>query len=205
MKRFRFVLLVLSAAALASSTVVPAQGSVSDGVRYAADGMVVRPTDYREWVYLSSGLGMTYGPAGQGANRPPNFDNVFVNRDSYRAFLKTGKWPDKTMFILEVREAVENASINNGGRTQGAIAFMEAAVKDQARFAATNGWGYFDFGQGASLARTAAPLASTTRCYQCHKANTAVEQTFVQFYPELMDVARRLGTVRPDYDPSRKP
>jgi hypothetical protein len=184
-----------------------AQGSDSDGVRYAADGTVVRPTDYREWVYLSTGLGMTYGPAAQAqtGNRPPNFDNVFVNRDSYRAFLKSGRWPDKTIFILEVREAIENASINNGGRTQGEILFMEAEVKDQKRFAATNGWGYFDFGRGANLARSAAPLEATARCYQCHKANTAVEQTFVQFYPELMDVARRLGTVRSDYDPARKP
>jgi len=27
----------------------------------------------------------------------------------------------------------------------------------------------------------------------------------VQFYPTLMEVARRMGTVRADYDPARKP
>jgi len=27
----------------------------------------------------------------------------------------------------------------------------------------------------------------------------------VQFYPTLMEVARRIGTVRADYDPTRKP
>ena len=37
------------------------------------------PTDYREWVFLSSGLGMTYGPAGPAdASGNPRFDNVFV-------------------------------------------------------------------------------------------------------------------------------
>jgi len=27
----------------------------------------------------------------------------------------------------------------------------------------------------------------------------------VQFYPTLFDVAKRLGTVKPTYDPTRKP
>ena len=31
--------------------------------RYTADGQLTRPDNYREWIYLSSGLGMTYGPA----------------------------------------------------------------------------------------------------------------------------------------------
>jgi hypothetical protein len=31
-----------------------------------------------------------------------------------------------------------------------------------------------------------------------------VEWTFTQFYPTAFEVAQRLGTVRPDYDPARK-
>jgi len=30
------------------------------------------------------------------------------------------------------------------------------------------------------------------------------ENTFVQFYPTLMEVARRLGTVKATYDPAHK-
>ena len=30
--------------------------------RYTADGQLILPSDYREWVFLSSGLGMTYNP-----------------------------------------------------------------------------------------------------------------------------------------------
>ena len=63
---------------------------------------------------------MTYGPAG-GNGAPARFDNVFVNRESYRSFLATGRWPDKTMFVLEIRQAQANVSINNGGQTQGNI------------------------------------------------------------------------------------
>jgi hypothetical protein len=153
-------------------------------------------------VYLTSGLGMTYGPA-QSTSSAGNFDNVFVNRSSYAQFMNTGKWPDKTIFILEIRSAEDHVSINNGGRTQGALLAIEAEVKDQARF--PGGWAYFGFGGAPNLAATAAPLPATASCYSCHKANTAVEQTFVQFYPTLMEVARRMGTVRADYDPARKP
>ena len=54
---------------------------------------------------------------------------------------------------------------------------------------------------GFALASVAwgAPLPQTASCYSCHRDHTAVEQTFVQFYPALMDVARRFNTVKPEY------
>jgi hypothetical protein len=147
---------------------------------------------------------MTYGPAQAAAGRPPLFDNVFVTRAAYREFLRSGMWPDKTMFILEIRRADANVSINNGGHTQGDVVAIEAAVKDQQRFA-DGGWGYFSFDSPQGLADSAAPLPPTASCYSCHKANTAVDNTFVQFYPTLFDVAKRLGTIKPTYDQTRKP
>ena len=100
------------------------------------------------------------------------------------------------MFILEGRRAETNVSINNGGHTQGEIAFIEAAVKDTARFASTGGWGYFSFDSRNGLVDSAAPLPATATCYACHAANTAVDNTFVQFYPELFAVAKAKGTVK---------
>jgi hypothetical protein len=167
-------------------------------------GQLVRPLDYRSWVFLTSGLGMTYGPAKPAADRPPLFDNVFVTREAYEAFLRTGTWPDKTMFILEGRQAQANVSINNGGHTQGEMAFMEAAVKDASRFAATGGWGYFSFDSRNGLVDSAAALPPTASCYACHTANTAVDNTFVQFYPELFAVAKAKGTVKPTYKGGRE-
>lgn len=46
------------------------------------------------------------------------FDNVFVEPDSYRAFVKTGTWPDKTMLVLEHREAQAKGTINRHGNFQ---------------------------------------------------------------------------------------
>jgi hypothetical protein len=48
------------------------------------------------------------------------------------------------------------------------------------------------------------PNPPTASCYACHREHTAVENTFVQFYPTLLDVARRFGTVKSTYDPTRR-
>jgi len=68
---------------------------------------------------------------------------------------------------------------------------VEAAVKDESRFAQK--WAYFDFGRGD---RATAPPA-TSVCNSCHSQKTAVENAFVQFYPTLLEIATRKGTLNP--------
>jgi Cytochrome P460 len=202
----RGLYLVVAAAGLILGwrAVPTAQRSSADGPEYSGRGELLRPMDYREWMYLTSGLGMTYGPARPAAGRPANFDNVFVNPDSYRQFVASGTWPEKTIFVLEIRSAEEHVSINNGGQTQGGLITMEVSVKDRERFPDT-GWGYFEFGLASNPTPAATPLPQSASCYACHRNNTAVEWTFVQFYPTLFEVAKRMGTVKPTYDPAHKP
>jgi hypothetical protein len=164
-----------------------------DGPQFTPDGQLMLPKNYREWIHLSSGLGMTYGPAAQADHGNPMFDNVFVNPAAYRAFLEKGRWPDRTMFILEVRRSIGNGSINNGGHYQGDVMALEASVKDEARF--PQKWAYFGFGRGDK----ATPLPITSACNSCHNQNAAVENTFVQFYPTLLEVATQKGTLNPRY------
>lgn len=175
---------------------VSAQTSAVDGVpEYNKDGQLVRPANYREWVFLSSGLGMTYGPiADQNHDREPMFDNVFVTRKAYSAFLDTGKWPDKTMFVLEVRSSQSKGSINNGGHYQTGVVAVEAEVKDETRFPGK--WAFFAFGQSGQTGKL---FPATATCYTCHPSHGAVDNTFVQFYPTLLEVARRKGTLTPAY------
>src|SRR5260370_16203255 len=78
-------------------------------IQYTKDGEMALPKNYREWVFLSSGIGMTYASTAGGN---PNFENVFVNPAAYQAFLKTGTWPDKTVLSLEVRRSETQGSIN---------------------------------------------------------------------------------------------
>jgi hypothetical protein len=160
--------------------------------QFTSDGKLMRPENYREWIFLSSGLGMTYGAIGAGATREhPLFDNVFVNPPAYKSFLATGAWPDKTIFILEVRASGSKSSINTGGHYQDEISSVQAAVKDGSRF--QGNWGYFGFKQSSE---PVAVLPKTAACYECHSKNGAVDNTFVQFYPTLLPVAKAKGTVK---------
>jgi hypothetical protein len=190
------VVLVVAMAILASARHLAAQPASPSSARFTEAGELLRPDDFREWVFLSAGLGMNYNEPPPGAPpRPANFTNVFVNPASYREFMKTGTWPESTVFILEIRGATTEGSINKGGSYQAGVVAIEAEVKDSSRF--PGGWAFYDF--GATRDRAAA-LPATASCYTCHKDHGAVEQTFVQFYPSLMEVARKLGTVRPAYD-----
>ena len=60
----------------------------------------MRPQDYRDWVFLSSGYGMNYSPS-PGSHEM--FTNVFVPRWAYQEFLSSGKWPEQTMWVVEER------------------------------------------------------------------------------------------------------
>jgi hypothetical protein len=122
------------------------------------------------------------------------FDNVFVNPESYKAFLETGKWPDKTMLVLEVRGAGTNASINKSGHFQtDEMMGREVHVRDDSRF--DGRWAFFGFDD----ANTAKMVPKEASCYSCHQQHAAVDTTFVQFYPTLIGIAKAKGTLSPSY------
>ncbi len=167
--------------------------SAAAGPRYTADGRMLPPTGYREWIFLSSGIDMSYNPRAAAANRSV-FDNVFVNPEAYRAFLQTGTWPDKTVLVLEVRAAQSKGSINRAGHFQNVeMLGLEVHVKDEARF--SGNWAFFDF-EGDKPAKRISPQAS---CYSCHRRHAAVDTTFVQFYPTLLPIAEKMKTLSPAY------
>lgn len=171
--------------------------SPAAGPRYTADGKLEHPGDYRSWVYLTTGFDMSYVDTG-GDPDMHMLDNVFVNREAYESFQKTGTWPDKTVMVLEARRAAQKGSINKRGHFQtGEIMGMEVHVKDVARFGKDGqGWAFFGFdgkgGPGQMIPQTAS-------CQQCHQAHGAVDTTFVQFYPTLLPTAQRLKTLSAAY------
>jgi Cytochrome P460 len=195
MKKLLLAVLALSYVAALGTRIDGQQPVAGDGPRYEKTTNLVRPPDYREWVFLSAGLGMEYDPM-PGATGSQSFGNVFVNPSSYRAFMKTGKWPDKTIFVLEFRASTSEGSINKAGRFQSQLVALEAEVKDS-RF--PDGWAFFNFTQKGSITNTAEPVPVSAGCVECHTKNTAVERTFVQFYPTLLEVARKMGTVKPGF------
>ena len=195
MKR-AWILIVFSALVLALAAVTPQAGrsipADSNAPVYTADGGLKFPANYREWIYLTSGVDMSYGPAMNMGHSM--FDNVFVNPEAYKSFLQTGTWPDKTLLVLEVRKAGSKNSINKNGHYQtGEIMGREVHVKDAARFEGK--WAFFAFDDSD----TGKLMPKEMDCYSCHQQHAAVDTTFVQFYPTLLEIAKKKNTLSPSY------
>jgi hypothetical protein len=156
-------------------------------VQYTHDAKMVLP-DYRRWIFLSSGLSMSYDP-GTSSAANPRFENVFVNPEAYQAFLKTGAWPDKTVLILEIRDSGSKVSINKNGRVQTDLVGVSAHVKDALR----GGWAFYSFDKNVQQGNL---LPKNADCYSCHEHSGAVDTTFVQFYPTLIETAKSKGTFK---------
>ena len=159
---------------------------------YLSDGNLKFPANYREWVYLTSGVDMSYSPNMDMGHSM--FDNVFVNPEAFKAFLEKGTWPDKTMLVLEARMAGSKGSINKNGHFQtGNVMGREVHLKDEARFPGK--WAFFNAEDGV----TGKLLPREMDCYSCHEQHAAVDTTFVQFYPTLLEVAKKKNTLSAAY------
>jgi hypothetical protein len=96
--------------------------------------------------------------------------------------------------VLEARVAGSNASINKSGHFQTAeLMGKEVHVKDEARFSGK--WAFFGFDD----ANTAKQVPKEAACYSCHEQHAAVDTTFVQFYPTLLNIAKAKGTLSAGY------
>lgn len=172
----------------------PVLAANSDAPSYASNGDMQPPANYREWIYLSTGIDMSYSPSAMQMDHSM-FDNVFVNPASYRSFLANGTWPDKTIMVLEVRSAKKKGSIIQRGQFQDtAVNGIEVHVKDEARFPGK--WAFFEFD---SMQKNGTHIPEKAPCYTCHQAHGAVDTTFVQFYPTLLPLAKEKNTLSASY------
>jgi Cytochrome P460 len=171
----------------------PAPSATADIPNFTDDGRLIFPANYREWIYLTSGLDMSYAPRFNSMGHSM-FDNVFVSPSAYKAFLQTGTWPDKTMLVLEVRGAGSNASINKSGHFQTPeIMGTEVHLKDERL---PGKWAFYGFDDPSKPTK---PFPHEMDCYSCHEQHGAVDTTFVQFYPTLIKLAEQKGTLSAGY------
>lgn len=156
----------------------PAAASNVPAPAYDGTGALLRPSGYRKWVFAGASLGLSYGERGG----DDQFHHVYLRPESYDAFRRTGRFPEKTVLVLELYEAAQKVAPSRHGRFEGKRMSLEVAVKDRERF--PEGWAYFSFGDGSRRTATAFPR---TDCFNCHRQNAKTDNVFVQFYPVLRD------------------
>lgn len=146
---------------------------------------LLRPEGYREWVFVGSSTGLNYmpNPAPASANADEDIKHVYINPSSYREFIKTGKFPEGTVMVLEIAEAARKNEAGLQGSFASKFIALEASVKDSKRF--PGGWAYFGFTdrEGRPLAK-AKPFPDSA-CLSCHQQKAATDRVFTQFYPML--------------------
>jgi hypothetical protein len=90
--------------------------------------------------------------------------------------------------------AANKGSINQKGHFQTTdIMARSIHIKDEAHFPGK--WAFVGFGDD-NVGRT---FPKEAVCYSCHEQHAAVDTTFVQFYPTLLDIAKTKGTLSPAY------
>ncbi|PYP82232.1 MAG: hypothetical protein DMG65_26795 [Candidatus Angelobacter sp. Gp1-AA117] len=191
MKKAAVLVVTIAAAAVFATLLthqVPVSAATPNQPVYKADGKLTLPANYREWVFLTSGLGMNYST---GTGGPQLFTNVYVSPEAYREFKSSGKWPDKSMYVVEIYSPATHGSINKGGHYQNAYMGLDIEVKDSSR---PQEWSYYNFNPGESMA---AAFPAGNGCLKCHSENAAVDHTFVQFYPTLLDFAVGKNLIKP--------
>ena len=144
----------IAAAAFAQA---PTSGSVSSGARYlpqyTASGELILPKNsiWREWVFVGSPL--TPNALNGGHANFPEYHNVYIEPGSYATYKKTNVFPEGTIMFKELQLTKKPEENPDGSRTEpsgrgyfpGAFNGADVTVKDSKRFAASGGWGFFDF------------------------------------------------------------
>ena len=181
---------VIATAVLAQSV---SSSSAQTGSRYlpeyTADGDLILPKNFHEWVYVGSPL--TPNALNNGKAGFPEFHNVYIEPGSYAIYKTTNAFPEQTIFFKELQLLLP-AQNPDGSRTEpsgrgyfpGPLNGADVTVKDSKRYADTGGWGYYNFNHHEPKAPTA-KVKPRGECAYCHMAAAKKDEVWTQFYPLL--------------------
>ena len=165
----------------------PAATAVSRDLmpRYDTNRNLVLPDDYRRWVLVGSGLGLSYAEGGQGGHQM--FNTTLMEPGAYRHFVETGTFREGAMFVLIGQGVGTNATPAREGRFATEVHTIEMAVKDSKRL--REGWAYYTFGGPMTGGyRPTAAHQPKSSCFNCHAEHAALDNVFLQFYGLLNEV-----------------
>lgn len=153
--------------------------------QYDKDGALLRPKDFYTWVFVGASIGLSYSKDTQSG--PGEFHNVYTQPEAYQEFRRTGKFPEKTMFVMPLYKPAQQVSINKQGYFEGDFADLDVSVKDHAHF--PEGWAYFNFSDAQGKPVDRAQAFPKPMCHECHAAHGEHDNVFTQFYPVLRHAA----------------
>jgi len=149
-------------------------------------GELLRPKDYRSWVYV--GTPLTPNELNNGNAPFPEFHSVYIDPTSFEHYKKTGEFREGTVLIKELESVGSTQAVSGKGYFMGEFLGLEATIKSKERFPNEPGyWAYFSFGHEYPLAASAKPFPAAN-CNSCHESSAADDFVFTQYYPVLRAV-----------------
>jgi len=157
-----------------------------------ADGELVRPTNYRSWVYV--GTPLTPNELNNGKAAFPEFHNVYIDPASYKHYKNTGKWKEGTILMKELVSVGTKAAVSGNGYFMGDFIGLEATIKSKEHFPDEPGnWAYFSFTNPTEGTLSATGKAfQTNQCNACHNTSAGDDFVFTQYYP-VLSAAKSVG------------
>ncbi|MBX9606645.1 MAG: cytochrome P460 family protein [Gammaproteobacteria bacterium] len=153
-----------------------------------AQGRISLPQDFRlHWSHLGSWVVADTAAPGHG------FHDVYTQAPAVEAYRQTGKFPDGTVLVKEIRK-IDTAAMTTGQAqwaAQPAVWFV-MVKNDKGRFSHNTHW---DKGWGWALFEAKAPALDIAKsfaetCQGCHTPAQHTDWVFVQGYPTLRDTAQ---------------
>jgi hypothetical protein len=131
----------------------------ASGFSLSANEEVPYPEGFRSWTHVKSALIEKGSPA---FSHWGGFHHIYGNAKAVEGY-KTGKFPDGSVLVFDVIEAVSKDSVVSEGNRR----LIDVMVRDTDRFKSTGGWGYEEFAGDSKTERKIGALA-VTACYSCH-------------------------------------
>jgi hypothetical protein len=155
--------------------------------QFTAEGRLLRPHGYEEWVMVGASTGLSYAQsqaAPVAGAAPGMFHNVYLQPWAYRYAIEHRAFPENAMFVLTFfapsrKSNPARAGFYEGQRDPGFEVHLKRKDDD------SSGWGFYGFGSDTTA--SAAKLPGSLACYSCHKNEAAFDNAFVQFYPALRE------------------
>jgi hypothetical protein len=156
-------------------------------------GELLLPKDFREWVFI--GAPLTPNGLNDGKANFPEFHNVYVQPEAFKAYRKNGKWPTGTMMVKELQlvddpkgEFPDGSRFEPSGRGYfpGPVNGVDVSVKDPKRFPDSKGWGYFNFNHKAPPYLKSTAAKPVEECASCHIANADEDMVYMKLYRPIV-------------------
>ncbi len=158
---------------------------------------LIRPTNYRTWVYV--GTPVTPNELNNGKAAFPEMHNVYIDPDSYKVYKETGIFREGTVIVKELVSVGATAAVSGKGYFEGDFLGLEASIKSKKDFPNEPGnWAIFSFSDmKTGILKETAPVLPAAMCVACHQANADDDYVFTQYYP-ILSAAKAFGKKNPE-------